>query len=67
LRFSGSILDADLRAAGLAAFFFFAGFADLAAALGLAVIRADFLLGFVFFFAAFAMSKVSLITDAGLL
>jgi hypothetical protein len=40
--------------------FFFAGFAVFAAAFGFAITRADFLLDFIFFFAAFAMSKVSL-------
>jgi hypothetical protein len=44
-----------------AAVFFFAVFADRAAALGLAVTRADFLGALDFFFAAFAISKVSLL------
>jgi hypothetical protein len=64
-RFSGSIF---FRApAFLGAGFFFAVFADLAAALGLAVIRADFLGAFDFFFAAFAISGVSFVRDARLL
>jgi hypothetical protein len=49
-RFNGSIFGAAFRTA-----FFFAGFAERAEALDLVAIRADFLLVFDFFFAAFAM------------
>jgi hypothetical protein len=65
-RFNGSILGAAFRTAfflGLRAIALalrvFAGFAERAEALDLVAIRADFLLVFDFFFAAFAMWIIS--------
>jgi hypothetical protein len=54
-RFNGSIFDAAFLRAGFFAVFV-AVFVDLAVAFGFAVIRADFLPAFDFFFAAFAIS-----------
>jgi hypothetical protein len=61
LRFNGSIRAAVFRLGvpDVLAAFFFAGLADFAVAFGFAIIRADFFPAFAFFFAAFAMSKLS--------
>jgi len=58
-RFNGSICGFRGRAAFRAAGFFFAVFAARTAAFGLATTRADFLFGFVFFFAVLAMLFLS--------